>query len=119
MSDVERMLNELIAYDDYRLNLLAQAILQMNKQANHTLLEPELEMRLYENFQYTFGEDYTENQIEECRDGARINDDTGGEVNELEIEVSRPDGNCLDCKFQYLEDSDYWCSICPGNPEDI
>lgn len=34
-------------------------------------------------------------------------------------EVSRPDGNYLDCKFQYLEDSDYWCSICPGNPEDI
>lgn len=34
-------------------------------------------------------------------------------------EVNKPDGNCLDCEFQYLEDSDYWCSVCPGNPEDI
>lgn len=42
-------------------------------------------------------------------------DDDTGEHNE----VNKPDGNCLDCKFQYLEDSDYWCSICPGNPEDI
>lgn len=33
--------------------------------------------------------------------------------------IGKPDGNCLDCKFQYLEDSEYWCSICPGNPEDI
>lgn len=38
---------------------------------------------------------------------------------EEHIEVDRPDGNCLDCKFQYLENSDYWCSVCPGNPEDI
>lgn len=60
MSDAERKLDEAVAYNDYRLNLLAQAILQMNEQANHTLLEPELETRLYENFQYTFGEDYTE-----------------------------------------------------------
>ena len=44
-----------------------------------------------------------------------IKDGDTGEHNE----VNRPDGNCLDCKFQYLEDSDYWCSICPGNPEDI
>ena len=42
-----------------------------------------------------------------------------GKVNERNIEVSKPDGNCLACKFQYLEDSDYWCSICPGNPQDI
>lgn len=33
--------------------------------------------------------------------------------------INKPDGNCLDCEFQYLKDSDYWCSICPGNPEDI
>lgn len=34
-------------------------------------------------------------------------------------EVNKSDGNCLDCEFQYLEDSDYWCSVCPSNPEDI
>lgn len=60
MNAIERMLNELIAYDDYRLNLLAQAILQLNEKSNHEILEPELEMRLYENFQYNFGEDFTE-----------------------------------------------------------
>jgi hypothetical protein len=59
MSDVERMLNELRAYDDYRLNLLAQAILQLNEGLNH-VLDPTLEMRLYDNFQYNFGEDYEE-----------------------------------------------------------
>lgn len=60
MSDTERMLNELRAYDDYRLNLLARAILQLNNNFNHEILDPELEMRLYENFQYNFGEDFTE-----------------------------------------------------------
>lgn len=60
MSDAERMLNELRAYDDYRLNLLAQAILQLNENSNRVLLDPELEMRLCENFQYNFGEDFTE-----------------------------------------------------------
>ena len=54
-----------------------------------------------------------------CSFGARIDNNTRGKVNELSREVSRPDGNCLDCKFQYLNNSDYWCSICPGNPEDI
>jgi hypothetical protein len=48
--------------------------------------------------------------------GTRMDGVTEGKVNEQNIEVSRPDGNCLDCKFQYREDSDYWCSICPGNP---
>mgnify|MGYP002526448013 CR=1 FL=1 len=42
-----------------------------------------------------------------------------GSDTEEHTEVNKPDGNCLDCKFQYLEDSDYWCSVCPGNPEDI
>lgn len=51
--------------------------------------------------------------------GARMDNVSEYKVNERNIEVSRPDGNCLDCKFQYYEDSDYWCSICPGNPEDI
>jgi hypothetical protein len=60
MSDTERMLNELRAYDDYRLNLLAQAILQLNEKNDHEILDPTLEMRLYENFQYNFGEDYEE-----------------------------------------------------------
>lgn len=54
-----------------------------------------------------------------CSFGVRIDGNTGGKVNELDMEVNRPDGNCLDCKFQYLDNSDYWCSICPGNPEDI
>ena len=66
MSDAERKSVEAMAYNDYRLNLLAQAILQINAQANHPLLEPELEARLYENFQYTFGEDYTEEEEEDC-----------------------------------------------------
>jgi hypothetical protein len=65
MSDAERMLNELRAYDDYRLNLLAQAILQLNEKSNHELLDPTLEMRLYENFQYNFGEDYEERDLNE------------------------------------------------------
>ena len=59
MSDAERMLNVSRAYDDYRLNLLAQAILQLNEELNH-VLDPTLEMRLYDNFQYNFGEDYEE-----------------------------------------------------------
>lgn len=42
-----------------------------------------------------------------------------GSDTEEHTEVNSPDGNCLDCEFQYLEDSDYWCSVCPGNPEDI
>lgn len=54
-----------------------------------------------------------------CSFGARMDNNTRGRVNELDMEVGRPDGNCLDCKFQYLDNSDYWCSICPGNPEDI
>ena len=62
MSDAEKALEESKEYDSYRLGLLATAILQMNEQANHTLLEPELELRLYENFQYNFGEEYTENE---------------------------------------------------------
>ena len=33
--------------------------------------------------------------------------------------IGKPDGNCLDCNFQYRDDSEHWCSICPGNPEDI
>lgn len=49
--------------------------------------------------------------------GARMDLEDGGTREHKE--VNKPDGNCLDCKFQYLEDSDYWCSICPGNPEDI
>jgi hypothetical protein len=65
MSDTERMLNELRAYDDYRLNLLAQAILQLNEKSNHEVLDPELAMRLYENFQYNFGEDYEERDLNE------------------------------------------------------
>lgn len=65
MSDAERMLNELRAYDDYRLNLLSKAILQLNNNSNHVLLDPELEMRLYENFQYNFGEDYKERDLNE------------------------------------------------------
>lgn len=60
MSDAEKALEESKEYDSYKLGLLAKAILQMNAQADHTLLEPELEMRLCENFQYNFGEDYTE-----------------------------------------------------------
>lgn len=60
----DKTLNELREYDDYRLNLLARAILQLNERANHTLIDPELEMRLYENFQYNFGEDYTEKELE-------------------------------------------------------
>ena len=56
MSDAERKSDEAMAYNDYRLNLLAQAILQINAQANHPLLEPE----------YTFGEDYTEEEEEDC-----------------------------------------------------
>ena len=48
-----------------------------------------------------------------------IHSDTEGKVTERNVDVSRPDGNCLDCEFQYRENSDYWCSICPGNPEDI
>lgn len=62
MSDAEKAAEESKEYDSYRLGLLAAAILQMNEQANHTLLEPELEMRLYENFQYNFGEEYTEKE---------------------------------------------------------
>ena len=65
MSDAERKAEEAREYNDYRLSILAQAILQMNEAANHTLLDPELEMRLYDNFQYTFGEDYTEKEEEE------------------------------------------------------
>lgn len=65
MSDAERKAEEAREYNDYRLSLLAQAILQVNEAANHTLLDPELETRLYENFQYTFGEDYTEKDEEE------------------------------------------------------
>ena len=64
MSDAERTLNELRAYDDYRLNLLAQAILQLNEGLNH-ILDPTLEMRLYDNFQYNFGEDYEEVEEDE------------------------------------------------------
>lgn len=64
MSDTERMLNELRAYDDYRLNLLAQAIIQLNEGLNH-VLDPTLEMRLYDNFQYNFGEDYEECELNE------------------------------------------------------
>lgn len=60
MSDTERMLNELIAYDDYRLNLLAQAIIQLYEKSKYAILDPELAARLYENFQYNFGEDYKE-----------------------------------------------------------
>ena len=62
--------------------------------------------------------EYSGSYCLEC--GAKVRDgDTEGKVNELNIKVNRPDGNCLDCKFQYLEDNYYWCSICPGNPEDI
>lgn len=50
---------------------------------------------------------------------AQMNSDTEGKVTERNVDVSRPDGNCLDCEFQYRENSDYWCSICPGNLEDI
>lgn len=64
MSDAERTLNKLRAYDDYRLNLLAQAILQLNEGLNH-ILDPTLEMRLYDNFQYNFGEDYEEVEEDE------------------------------------------------------
>ena len=60
-----------------------------------------------DDFKYCFG----------C--GAKMDSDTEGDVAEQNTEVNKPDGNCLDCKFQYLEGSDYWCSICPGNPEDI
>lgn len=60
MSDTERMLNELRAYDDYRLNLLAQAILHLYETSKYAILDPELEKRLYENFQYNFGDDYKE-----------------------------------------------------------
>lgn len=60
MSDTEKALNELREYDDYRLNLLAQAILQLSEKSKYCILEPELEKRLYENFQYNFGEDYEE-----------------------------------------------------------
>lgn len=51
--------------------------------------------------------------------GARMDGDAEGNVAKQSTEMNKPDGNCLDCKFQYLEGSDYWCSICPGNPEDI
>ena len=53
--------------------------------------------------------------------GAKMikDNDVTGKVNERNNEVGKPDGNCLACKFQYLEDSDYWCSICIGNPQDI
>ena len=62
--------------------------------------------------------EYSGSYCLEC--GAKVRDgNTEGKVNELNIKVNRPDGNCLDCKFQYLEDNYYWCSICPGNPEDI
>lgn len=64
MSDAERTLNKLRAYDDYRLNLLAQAILQLNESLNH-ILDPTLEMRLYDNFQYNFGENYEEVEEDE------------------------------------------------------
>lgn len=60
MSDTEKALNELREYDDYRLNLLAQAILQLSEKSKYCILEPELEKRLHENFQYNFGEDYEE-----------------------------------------------------------
>lgn len=65
MSDTERMLNELRAYDDYRLNLLAQAILQLYEKSKYAILDPELATRLYENFQYNFGEDYEERDLNE------------------------------------------------------
>lgn len=65
MSDAERKAEEAKEYNSYRLSLLAQAILQVNEAANYTLLDPALETRLRENFQYTFGEDYTEKEEEE------------------------------------------------------
>lgn len=55
-----------------------------------------------------------------CPNCGAIMDGTIDEkVAEQDLNTSKPDGNCLDCKFQYLEGSDYWCSMCPGNPEDI
>lgn len=61
MSDAEKALFELRAYDDYRLNLLAQAILQLYEKSKYAILDPELATRLYENFQYNFGEEIHSN----------------------------------------------------------
>ena len=32
---------------------------------------------------------------------------------------SKPDGNCLTCIYQYYDNMDAYCAICPGNPENI
>lgn len=46
-------------YDDYRINLLAKAIMQLNERAGH-VIDEELYMRLQENFQYHFNDKYEE-----------------------------------------------------------
>lgn len=46
-------------YDDYRINLLAKAIMQLNERAGY-VIDEDLYMRLQDNFQYYFSDDYKE-----------------------------------------------------------
>ena len=32
---------------------------------------------------------------------------------------SKPDGNCLTCMYQYYDNMDAYCAICPGDPQNI
>ena len=47
------------SYDDYRINLLAKAIMQLNERAGY-VIDEDLYMRLQDNFQYRFGDKYEE-----------------------------------------------------------
>lgn len=46
------------------------------------------------------------------------------DINDVELpkgiaEEYKPDGNCLTCRYQYYDNMQDYCAICPGNPEDI
>lgn len=41
------------------------------------------------------------------------------ELSEDIAEEYKPDGNCLTCKYQYYDNMQDYCAICPGDPEDI
>lgn len=48
-------------YDVYRINLLAKAIMQLNERAGY-VIDEDLYMRLRDNFQYHFGDEYEEEE---------------------------------------------------------
>ena len=53
----------MVDFDNYRLHLLGKAIIQLNERLGYPLDEALLS-KLEENFQYTFGEEYSEPEEE-------------------------------------------------------